>query len=96
MIDRLAEDHANAKYFAECLADLHGIELDPETVKTNMVIFDLTPNGITAPDLVERVKQNNVLIQLRSEYKIRAATHYGITRADIDTAFNVIRHALVA
>jgi len=53
MVERLAEDHVNAKYLAECLADVHGIELDPATVKTNMVIFDLTPNGITAHELVD-------------------------------------------
>lgn len=96
MVERLVEDHANAKYLAECLADVHGIELNPAMVKTNMVIFDLMPNGITARALVERVKQENVLLQIRGEYKVRAATHYGITRAHIDTALGAIRHALAA
>lgn len=94
MVDRLAQDHANAKYLAECLADLPGIELDPATVKTNMVIFGLTPDGVTAAQLAQRVKHAGVLVQPRGAYKLRAATHYGITRADVDAALYAIRQAL--
>ena len=96
MVERLAQDHANAKYLAEQLADVSGVELDPSTIKTNMVIFGITPNGITAPELAERVKRDGVLVQPRGTYKLRAATHYGITRADVDIALNVIRRALAA
>lgn len=94
MVDRLAEDHANAKYLAECLADLPGIELDPARIRTNMILFGITPNGVTAPELAERVKQDGVLIQARNATQLRAATHYGITRADVETAFNAIRRAI--
>lgn len=96
MVDRLAEDHANAKYLAECLADLPGIELDPARIKTNMILFGITPNGITAPQLVERVKQEGVLLQARGTHQVRAATHYGVTSADVETAFNSIRRAFAA
>lgn len=95
MIDRLADDHGNAKYLAECLADLPGIDLDPASVKTNMMIFGLAPGGISAPELVERVKQTGVLLQARGAFKVRAVTHYGIVRADVETALNAIRRALV-
>lgn len=94
MIERLAEDHANAKYLAECLADVPGIDLDPARIKTNMILFGLAPNGVTAPQLAKRVKEDGILIQARGEYQVRAATHYGITRADVETAFNSIRRAL--
>lgn len=96
MIERLAEDHANAKYLAEALADLPEIELDPTLVKTNMVIFGIAPMTVSAARLVESAKQDGVLLQARGEHSVRAATHYGITRADIDTAIRVIRRALVA
>lgn len=95
MVDRLAEDHAHARYLAERLADLPGIDLDPETVRTNMVIFGLVPNGVTAPELVSRAERAGVQLQARGSYTVRAATHYGITRADIERAAAVVHHALV-
>lgn len=94
MVDRLAEDHDTARYLAESLADAPGIELDPATVKTNMVIFGLAPNGITASELVSHVERDGVKLQVRGKYLVRAATHYGITRAEIDQAILVIRRAL--
>jgi threonine aldolase len=96
MVERLAEDHANAKYLAGCLGDLPGIVLDPAAVKTNMVIFDLAPGGVNAQTLVTRAQQQGVLLQVRGDYKVRAALHYGITRADVDFAVNTIRSALGA
>lgn len=96
MVERLAEDHANAKYLAEALADLPEIDLDPAHVKTNMVIFGLVLKTMTAGQIVESAKQDGVLLQARGEHSVRAATHYGVTRADIDTAIRVIRRALVA
>lgn len=94
MIERLAEDHANAKYLAESLADLPGIELDPSAVKTNMIIFRLAPNGINPAQLVERVREERVLLQARGSRQVRAATHYGVTRADMDAVITAIRRAL--
>jgi threonine aldolase len=94
MVERLAQDHANAKYLAESLADLPGIVLDPEAVKTNMVLFDLEPDGRDAYELVARVKREDVLIQARGRYTLRAATHYGVERADVERAIGAIRRAL--
>jgi threonine aldolase len=94
MVERLVEDHENARYLAEMLADLPGIKLDPTTIKTNLIIFGIEPNGLTASELAERVKHDGVLLQPRGSYTLRAATHYGITRADVETAYNAIRRAL--
>jgi threonine aldolase len=96
MVERLAEDHANAKYLAECLADVPGIELDPAIVRTNMVLFRLASDGITAAELARRVHADGLLLQPRGEYQLRAATHYGITRADVEAALHAIRRALAA
>ncbi len=93
MIDRLAEDHENASYMAENLADLPNVVLDPATVKTNMILFDLKPNGIDAAALAARAEREGVLLQARGKYSLRAATHYGVTRADVDYALNVISKA---
>lgn len=96
MVDRLAEDHANAKFLAECLADIPGIALDPERVKTNIVFFDLDPAVSTARQVAERIREKGVLIQVANEHRMRAVTHYGIERADIETALGAVRLALNA
>jgi threonine aldolase len=93
MVDRLAEDHANARRLAEGLADLPGIALDPTRVKTNIVFFELT-NGMTARQLVERSAREGVLIGAAGERRTRAVTHYGIEREDIETALRVIGRAM--
>ncbi len=94
MVDRLAEDHANAKYFAECLADVPGIQLDPTLIKTDIVFFDITSNALTAPQLAERLAREGVLIGIAGAKRMRAVTHYGIERADVDAALAAIRRAL--
>ncbi len=91
MIDRLAEDHANAKYLAECLADMPGIRLDPARVQTNIVFFDL--ERITADELADRLAREGVLIGASGEKRMRAVTHHGIARADVETAVSAIRAA---
>lgn len=93
MVDRLADDHANAKRLAEGLADIPGIELDPERIKTNIVFFDLT-GALTAPQLAERLARAGVLIGAAGQRRMRAVTHYGIEREDIETTLGVIRSVI--
>ena len=94
MIDRLAEDHANARYLAENLADIPGIDLDPARVKTNIVFFDLEPSAPNAAQMAERLARAGVLIGPAGERRMRAVMHYGIGRADIDTTLGAIKSAL--
>lgn len=93
MVDRLVDDHANAKYLAENLADIPGIELDPERVKTNIVYFDLS-NGLTANELGQRLLGEGVLVLISGEKRMRAVTHYGIERADVDAAIGAVKRVL--
>lgn len=94
MVDRLAEDHANARYFAECLADVPGIQIEPERVRSNIVFFDLGPELASAPRLATALEAKGVLIQAANHKRMRAVTHYGIERADIQAAFDAIRSVL--
>ena len=57
-LDRLAEDHANAKRLAQGLSELKGVSIDPDQVETNIVIFDVTPSGMTASQATESMKDN--------------------------------------
>jgi threonine aldolase len=82
--DRLADDHANARTLAEGLAATDGIELDPATVETNIVIFRVT--ACPAAELVEKLKTAGVLVLATAPDSIRAVTNLmvdaqGIRRA---------------
>ncbi len=95
MVERLADDHANAKRLAEGLADLPGIVLDPARIQTNIIFFDVT-NGMTAAQLAERLAREGVFIGAFGERHVRVVTHYGIARAEIETALLAVQRALAA
>jgi threonine aldolase len=94
MIERLADDHANARYLAESIADIPGIDLDPARVKTNIIFFDLEPGAPNAAQMAERLARARVLIGPAGERRMRAVTHYGIERSDINTTIGAIKSAL--
>ena len=81
MIDRLAEDHANARLLAEELANM-GFEIDLEAVQTNMVFVTGYPAGLTAEEWVAGLKKEGVIMNSPSP-RLRMVTHYGVTRDDI-------------
>ena len=81
MIERLAEDHENARRLAHGLAEVQGIILDPETVHTNIIFFSIEANK--SRELAKGLRTRGILID--SEKKlVRMVTHYGISREDID------------
>jgi threonine aldolase len=96
MIERLADDHANARYLAESAADIPGIDLDPSRVKTNIVFFDLEPSMPNAMEIADRLARTSVLISPAGERRMRAVTHYGIDRADIDTTIGALKSVIRA
>ena len=81
MIDRMAEDHSNAKRLAYGLAEIEGIDLDPERIQTNLVRFN-TPAGNGA-ELSAGLEDEGVLVPPNS-LSMRMAAHYGIDADDID------------
>ncbi|MDW8050866.1 MAG: low-specificity L-threonine aldolase [Armatimonadota bacterium] len=90
MVDRLAEDHAHARLLAEGLANIPGIRIDPTRVQTNIVLFEVDPaTGWTSTALREALQAHGVLLT-QIDSRLRAVTHYGITRADIERALALI------
>lgn len=89
---RLPEDHENAARLAQGLAGMRGIDLDPETVRTNIVIFRLTPElcGGSAPALVAGLREAGILCVPFSQEKVRLVTHRDVSRAQIDQAIERI------
>lgn len=95
MVDRLAEDHANARQFAELLLATGRIEVDPTVVETDIVFFRVTGGGTRdAEQLAEAAGREGVLIGSFPDGRIRAITHYGITADDIAHAAQVIARCL--
>jgi len=80
--DRLIEDHGNAKILAERLSQIEGIEINPEEVETNLVVFH-TP-GVSAPILVDRLREKGVAVLAVGAHSIRAVTSLMVTRAQIE------------
>ena len=89
-VKRLAEDHANARRLAEALAALPGIVLDPATIETNIVIFELR-GGLDADAAVAAVLARGVRMGAMGPRTIRAVTHLDVSADQIDRAIHVAR-----
>jgi threonine aldolase len=89
-VKRLADDHANARRLAEGLAALPGVSLDPATVETNLVFFELT-GDLGAADAVERLLARGVRMGALGARTIRAVTHLDVDAAGIERALDAAR-----
>jgi threonine aldolase len=89
MVDRLADDHANARLLAEGLASIDGVTATPDLVQTNILFFTLA-DGIDGNVFRDRAKERGVLFS-GGPVRWRMVTHYGIEREDIETAVEQIR-----
>jgi threonine aldolase len=88
-VERLAEDHENARTLAEALAELPGVTLDPARVETNIVIFEVDD----APGLVQRLA-DRVELQVVDARHVRAVTHLDVGRAEIERALGAFAEEL--
>jgi len=91
-IDRLAEDHDNAKVLARELAQIPGITVEPP--ETNLVFFDVSGTGLTGAELAERLQKQGVLISIMGPHRGRACTHLDVDRAGVMQAAAAIREVL--
>lgn len=86
-VERLAEDHANARLLATLLAEIPGVRVNPDEIDTNIVFFDVAEAGLTGPQMVERLRAEGVRSGAwPNETKVRVVTHLGVSRADIEQA----------
>jgi len=84
MIDRLADDHANARRLAQGLANIDGLKIDPESIQSNIVIFDLDSSVGTASEFIQAADQVGVQVSSPGPRSIRMVTHRHISGADVD------------
>ena len=90
-IDRLAEDHANAKLIAAAVADVPGFTLTPPNVETNLVWFETDARHGSAKDVADRLKEKGVLVMALGKNVIRAITHLDVSREQCERAAAAIR-----
>jgi threonine aldolase len=88
MVDRLADDHANARALAVGLATIPGVKIDTSLVQTNILFFKT--EGIDGAELAKRLRERGVLSSGVGG-RIRFVTHYGIERPDIDYVLETTR-----
>ena len=86
MVDRLADDHANARKLGSGLAKIEGLGLDPETVQTNIVIFQVDPSLGTAQEMIGALNREGVKTGSPGKGLIRMVTHRQISSEDVDEA----------
>ncbi|MFM8218927.1 MAG: beta-eliminating lyase-related protein, partial [Planctomycetaceae bacterium] len=95
-IDRLAEDHANARLFAKGLAQVEGIVIDADEVETNLVFFEVEPELGTAGQLSGRLREQGVLINATGPQRLRACTHLDVNREGVLRAVQAIQQAVAS
>lgn len=87
---RLAADHSNARFLAERLADMPGIRIDPATVRTNIVIFDISALATTTSEFSSELKSKGVLANGISPTQMRIVTHLDVTGEDCERAAGIL------
>lgn len=96
MVDRLQEDHDNARRLAVGIVGIDGLSIDPARVQTNIVYFDLLRDKPHAEELAREATGRGLKILSVGPNRLRAVTHYGITAGDIDQALSILAEALDA
>ncbi len=82
-VDRLAIDHANARLLATRLAHIPGVQIDPLTVETNILIIDVTEASLSAPEISERLLEKGVRMGAMGPDGMRAVTHLDVDEAGV-------------
>ena len=93
-LDRLADDHANARRIAETLADSRRIQIDLPATCTNIVVFHLAPGAPDAASVVTRARERGVLVIVFGPRTVRAVTHLDVSAAECDRAALILREVV--
>jgi threonine aldolase len=88
-VDRLAEDHANARALAVGLAQIPGLRIDPDAIATNIVYVGVEKKGVTAPALAAALEAEGVRVLPTAPDRLRAVLHYHITGDQVQRALAI-------
>jgi threonine aldolase len=90
MIDRLEEDHRNARRLAEGIARIEGIKIDLGTIKTNMIYFDISDLDLSDDVFLLKLREKGVLALIIEKDKVRMVTHRGIEKDQVEKTIAAI------
>jgi threonine aldolase len=93
-VERLAEDHINARLIGGRLFSCHGVRIDIDALETNIIVFHLSEGGPDAATVVARAAERDVLVMAFGPRTIRAVTHLDVSRADCERAADVLAEAV--
>jgi threonine aldolase len=93
-LERLVEDHTNARLLGERLAGLRGVYLDLATVQSNIVIFRMEEGAPDAATIVARAQEAGVLISAFGERTVRAVTHLDVSREQCRRAADLLAQVI--
>lgn len=94
MVERMRQDHENARHLAKGIDEIPGLSVDATAVQTNLVFFDYESERIGADRFVAASAEEAVLLLAPHRGRFRAVTHFGIEREDVHRALGVMRRAL--
>jgi threonine aldolase len=94
MVERLAEDHTNARTLAEGLASFPQIRVDLESVQSNIVYFELHDERVSPAEFAQELRERGVLVGSPYGPRMRAVAHYGVEGSDIEEALEAVRAVL--
>jgi len=96
MVERLVEDHANARALADGLAKIAGIRIEPERVQTNIVLFQLDPGlGMSGDELARRLEdEHRIGLGSYPPNHLRAVTHFWVGRDEVEALVRAVRALL--
>lgn len=95
-IERLTVDHQNARAFAEAIARIKGVRIDPDAVETNLVFFEVDPDLGNASQLSAMLRERGVRIGASGPQRLRACTHLDVTREDVLRAAEIVGECVAA
>ncbi len=90
-VDRLSEDHAHARILADAFTGVEGLALEWGAVETNLVWVSVDPSLGTAADLAAYLRSRGILVSVPGSQVVRACTHLGVDREQVEEAASVIR-----
>ena len=89
-IERLAEDHVNAKKLAAAISRVPHFNVNPDHVETNIVVFDVEDAGLIAEEVVKKLAEENVLVVPFGRTLVRAVTSLAVNADDIQKTIDIL------